>query len=221
VAAATLDGRFVLVVDDDDTFRSLVSEILHRGGYRTRGAATGEEALRVARKKRPSFVLLDVNLPGMSGYDVCRELRAEFGEQLPIVFVSGERTERFDRVAGLRLGADDYIVKPFDPSELLARVDRFVGRAQAIFSEAATSPFRLTKRELEVLDYLVRGFTSKETAGELTISRKTVATHIQNILTKLDVHSQAQAVAVALQSSMFDFSTRDSEPGERSRTHSR
>jgi DNA-binding NarL/FixJ family response regulator len=198
-------GGLVLVVDDDDGFRALVSEILHRGGLRTREASTGEEALEAARKERPSFVLLDVSLPGMSGYDVCRELRAEFGERLPIVFVSGARTEPFDRVAGLRLGADDYIVKGFDPSELLARVDRFVGRAH----EAPTSPFRLTKRELEVLGHLVRGFTPKETARELAISRKTVATHIQNILTKLDVHSQAQAVAVALQSSLFDLISRD------------
>jgi DNA-binding response OmpR family regulator len=211
---------YVLVVDDDERFQTLVSDVLHRGGFRTREASSGEEALRAARKERPTFVLLDVHLPGMSGYDVCRELRAEFGEQLPIVFVSGERTEPFDRVAGLRLGADDYLVKGFDPAELLARVDRLVGRAQAGDSETTTSPFRLTKRELEVLGHLVRGFTPKETAHELTISRKTVATHIQNILTKLDVHSQAQAVAVALQSGVFDFPTNNNELGERSRARS-
>jgi DNA-binding response OmpR family regulator len=203
------DCGLVLVVDDDDRFRALVSEVLRRGGFRTREASTGEEALRAARKERPSLVLSDVHLPGMSGYDVCRELRAEFGEQLPIVFVSGERTEPFDRVAGLRLGGDDYLVKGFDPAELLARVDRLVGRAQAGDSETSASPFRLTKRELEVLGHLVHGFTPKETAQELTISPNTVATHIHNILTKLDVQSQAQAVAVALQSSLFNSSTRD------------
>jgi len=186
-----------------------VAETFRRGGLMIREASNGEDALKAARKERPRIVLLDVNLPGMSGYDVCRELRAEFGERLPIVFVSGERTESFDRVAGLRLGGDDYIVKGIDPSELLARVDRLVGRARAGDSEAATSPFRLTKRELEVLGHLVRGFTPKETALELAISRKTVATHIQNILSKLDVHSQSQAVAVALQSSLFDLIPRD------------
>jgi DNA-binding NarL/FixJ family response regulator len=203
------DRDFGLVVDDDADFRTLVTDIFRRGGVTVREASNGEEALEAARKERPSFVLLDVNLPGLSGYDVCRELRAEFGERLPIVFISGERTEPFDRVAGLRLGGDDYIVKGINPSELLARVDRLVGRARAGDPQAATSPFRLTKRELEVLGHLVSGFTPKETALELGISRKTVATHIQNILTKLDVHSQTQAVAVALQSNLFD-----STPGD-------
>jgi len=198
-----------LVVDDDDDFRALMAEIFRRGGFTIREASNGEDALKAARKEPPSFVLLDVNLPGMNGYDVCRELRAEFGERLPIVFISGERTEPFDRVAGLRLGGDDYIVKGIDSSELLARVDRLVRRARAAHSQAATSPFRLTKRELEVLAHLVRGFTPKETALELRISRKTVATHIQSILTKLDVHSQSQAVAVALQSNIFESIPRD------------
>ena len=78
--------------------------------------ATGEEALELARLERPSLVLVDVNLEGMSGYDVCRILRANFGDAVPIIFVSGDRTEAFDRVAGLRLGADDYLVKPVDPT---------------------------------------------------------------------------------------------------------
>jgi DNA-binding NarL/FixJ family response regulator len=198
------NGGSILVIDDDSGSRALLSEVLKRGGYRICEAAKGAEAVNAARRDRPSLVLLDVHLSGMSGYDVCRELRAEFGELLPIVFISSDRTEPFDRVAGLRLGADDYIVKPFDSDELLARVDRLVGRAD---SEAATEPtqlFRLTKRELEVLRQLAAGRSPKEIGRELSVSRKTVSTHIQNILIKLDVHSQAQAVGFAFRNGLID-----------------
>jgi DNA-binding NarL/FixJ family response regulator len=202
----------ILLVDDDENLRALANELLKRGGYRIREAATGEEALVAAREERPSVVLLDVHLPGMSGYDVCRALRAEFGERLPILFISGERTEAFDRVAGLRLGADDYVVKPFDGDELLARVDRFVDRSRLEDEHDSTSSSRLTRRELEVLELLARGRTPKEIGRELSVSRKTVSTHIQNILIKLDVHSQAQAVALAFRSHLIEMPPRESVP---------
>ena len=199
----------ILIVDDDEDLRALIGELLERRGYRIREAARGDEALTAARQEQPSLVLLDVHLPGMSGYDVCRELRAEFGERLPIVFISGERTEPFDRVAGLRLGADDYIVKPFDPDELLARVDRFVLQARADGEQEPTpaSTSRLTRRELEVLQLLGDGRTPKEIGRELSVSRKTVSTHVHNILSKLDVHSQAQAVALAFTEGLIEVLT--------------
>jgi DNA-binding response OmpR family regulator len=191
--------RCVLVVDDDENLRSLLSEIVTRGGYRVVEAATGEDALAAASQERPDLVLLDVHLPCMSGYDVCRQFRAEFGGNLPILFMSGERTESFDQVAGLRLGGDDYIVKPFDSDELLARVDRFIERAvpDAEQESAPASASRLTRRELQVLQLLAEGHTPKEIGRDLSVSGKTIATHIQNILIKLDVHNQAQAVGAA------------------------
>src|SRR5947199_241905 len=79
-----------------------------------------------ARTARPAVVLLDISLPDVSGFEVCRELRDEFGDDLPIIFVSGERVEAVDRAVGLLLGADDYVVKPFDLDELLARVRRSI-----------------------------------------------------------------------------------------------
>jgi CheY-like chemotaxis protein len=87
-----MDLRYILIVDDDPGFRALVASLLQRAGYATLEAATGEEALAKARVGQPSCILLDVLLPGVSGYEVCRELRDEFGEALPIIFVTGERT---------------------------------------------------------------------------------------------------------------------------------
>lgn len=111
-----------------------------------------------------------------------------------MIFLSGERTESFDRVAGLLVGADDYLVKPFDPDELAARVRAVLRRAQPSVPAPLQS---LTRRELEVLRLLADGLDQRQIAAELVISAKTVGTHIERILGKLGVHSRAQAVALA------------------------
>jgi DNA-binding NarL/FixJ family response regulator len=186
-------GATVLVVDDDDGHRELISTVLGRAGFSTVDAANGEEAMAAARRHHPRLVVLDIRLPDLSGYEICRRLRDEFGATLAIVFLSGERTEGLDRAAGLLVGADDYLVKPFSPDELLARVRIRLPRVV----EEAPLASDLTKRELEVLRLLSEGLSQKEIASSLVISSKTVAAHIQHILGKLGVHSRAQAVAHA------------------------
>lgn len=190
----------VLIVDDDASYRAFVSSIFRRVGYQTSEASSGEDALTAVRQARPSCVLLDVLLPGVTGYEVCRELRDEHGDGLPIIFVTGERTQPGDRVAGLLLGADDYVIKPFDPDELLARVRRMIVRAGLVGSHNRGGPrnsFDLTDRERQILALLADGLNEKAIATEIVISPKTVATHIQRILVKLGAHSRAEAVAVA------------------------
>jgi DNA-binding NarL/FixJ family response regulator len=208
-------GELVLVVDNDPLFRASVREPLERAGFDVVEADDGEAALAAATRRKPDVVLLDVCLPGASGYEVCHELRDRFGDTLGIIFVSGERIESIDRVSGLLLGADDYVVKPFDPDELLARVRTVVrrlskprksssgnghgngnGNGHATGSRAAADA-ELTPRELEVLELLAEGLTQTEIARQLVISPRTVGTHTQNVLGKLDVHSRAQAVALA------------------------
>jgi DNA-binding NarL/FixJ family response regulator len=184
----------VLIADEDAEVRALVSSLLEQNGFTTHEAASGEEALAAARRERPGLVLLEVRLPGLCGYEVCHQLRDQYGENLPIVFLSAERTESYDRVAGLLVGADDYVVKPFAPDELLARLRRLIRREWPI-AESVVS--KLTKRELEVLGLLAQGLRQQEIAAELVISPKTVGTHIEHILGKLGVRSRAQAVAVA------------------------
>jgi DNA-binding NarL/FixJ family response regulator len=191
----------ILVVDDDECFRELVSTVLSRLGWETCAAATGEDALAAASLERPDLVLLDVCLPGLTGYEVCRELRDELGDPLPIIFVSGERTDSYDRVSGLLLGADDYLVKPLDPNELLARVRRLLARSPSTAPDSAST---LTKRERQVLGFMADGLDQPEIAVELFISPRTVATHIQHILAKLGAHSRAQAVALAHREHLLD-----------------
>jgi DNA-binding NarL/FixJ family response regulator len=168
--------------------------LFEAAGFATVAASTGHRAVELALSSHAAVVVLDVSLPGRSGYEVCRELREALGGSIGIVFLSGERTEAFDRVAGLLLGADDYVAKPFEPGELVARVRSVLRRASPTGSPVTS---RLTRRELEVLRLLARGRAQGEIAAELVISPKTVGTHIEHILEKLGVRSRAQAVAVA------------------------
>jgi DNA-binding NarL/FixJ family response regulator len=174
--------------------RKVVTAVLGATRLPIAEAATGAEALAISQDHPPALVVLDVNLPDISGYEVCRELRDAFGDQLPILFLSGARTESYDRVGGLLLGADDYVVKPFAPDELLARVRRLLTRAT---SATATPDFDLTGRERQVLALLATGQTQAGIAQELVLSEATIATHIQHILRKVGVHSRAEAVAFA------------------------
>jgi DNA-binding response OmpR family regulator len=119
-------SRLILVVDRNAGTRSRVASLLERTGYETRQAQNGREALDAASQVQPALVLLDVNLPEVSGYEVCRDLRDRYGSDIAIIFLSGDRTEPYDRVAGLLVGADDYIVKPFDMRELEVRVENLI-----------------------------------------------------------------------------------------------
>jgi len=189
-----------LIVDDDARFAALVEGVLAEAGYGCRTAASGEVALRAARSEQPRIVLLDVHLPVMSGYDVCRRLRERYGLSVGIIFISGCRAESYDQIAGLELGGDDYLSKPFDPGELVARFRSLARRLPAAGPAAAAREqpeHALTARELEVLALAAEGLPQKQVAQKLSISRKTVGTHMSHIFEKLAVHSQGQAVAAA------------------------
>jgi DNA-binding NarL/FixJ family response regulator len=200
-------SRLILLVDRNAGARSRVANLLERMGYETRQAQNGREALEAARQVQPALVLLEVNLAEMSGYEVCRELRDRFGDDVAIIFLTGDRTEPYDRVAGLLLGADDYIVKPFDEGELLARIRSALRHSAAPPSNGSQGDpvvGTLTSREQEVLKLLARGQTQAQIAEGLFISPKTVGGHIQRVLEKLGVHSRAQAVALAHEHRLAD-----------------
>jgi DNA-binding response OmpR family regulator len=121
-------GDKVLVVEDELTLRETLEYNLARQGYAVFTAADGSTALDLARRERPDLILLDVMLPGMDGFEVCRRLRQE-GMNAPILMLTA-RDEEVDRVVGLELGADDYVTKPFSMRELLARVKAHLRRAR-------------------------------------------------------------------------------------------
>lgn len=192
---AVIAGGGILVVDDDGVLRKLVRATLESGGFSpVTEAATGDEALAVIRRTRPLLAILDVCLPGVSGYELCRQIRELHGSEPLVIFLSGARTEPFDRVAGLDAGGDDYLLKPFAPEELLGRVRAVLRRARFV---PGTTTAKLTPREREILRLLASGRPQDEIARELSVAPKTVGKHIEHLLKKLNVHSRAEAVAYA------------------------
>lgn len=123
-----VDKQRVLIVDDDANIAELISLYLIKECYETKIVGDGEAALKEFPVFKPNLVLLDLMLPGMDGYQVCRELRTS--SQVPIIMLSA-KGEIFDKVLGLELGADDYMIKPFDSKELVARVKAVLRRYQA------------------------------------------------------------------------------------------
>ena len=174
----------VLVVDDDGDFLEIATRILQQAGYATLEAATGADAIEIARRDRPQLVLLDVRLGGtMTGHEVCRILKDELRPEPAILFVSGARTESYDRVGGLLVGADDYITKPFAADELLARVRTLIRRS----APGPTAAAPLTTNELEVVRLLKDGLSPADIARKLEVSPSTAQHQIEQIFEKLGV----------------------------------
>jgi DNA-binding response OmpR family regulator len=164
----------VLVVDDEPTIAEVVSRYLERAGYRTRVAGDGAQALEAAAKQRPDLVVLDLMLPRIDGLEVMRRLREQDPDRIAVILLTA-KGEESDRVIGLRLGADDYVVKPFSPAELVARVDAVLRRVDTApsleepleFDDLRIEPaarrvyargeeVQLTQREFDVLLFLAR-----------------------------------------------------------------
>ncbi|MGA2928740.1 MAG: response regulator transcription factor [Solirubrobacteraceae bacterium] len=164
----------VLVVDDEPTIAEVVARYLERAGYRALIAADGLQAIEAAATQRPDLVVLDLMLPRVDGLEVMRRLRELDRDRVAVILLTA-KGEEADRVIGLRLGADDYVVKPFSPAELVARVDavlRRAGRPQALeapieLSDMTIDPaarrvfahgeeVQLTQREFDVLLFLAR-----------------------------------------------------------------
>src|ERR687895_924259 len=188
-------GDSVLIADADESSRSLLAGVLRNAGYETLEAETGDEALELARATAPAAAILEIPLPGLSGYELCAALKVEFGPDMPVIFLTGTRTEPYDRVAGLLLGADDYVTKPYVAGELLVRLRNLLHRRAD--PDAARFSRRLTKREHEVLGLMAEGLQHQEIARRLFISPKTVGTHVEHILRKLGARGRAQAIAIA------------------------
>lgn len=198
---AVPDEGVILIASSDASVGSLIAARFERAGYLTLRLSTGEETLSWAKQGVPLLVVIDLELSDMTGYEACFELRERVGDRLPIILLSGSRTEPSDRVAGLLIGADDYLAKPFDPGELLVRARRLLVRSprRVPLLEAP-----LTSRESQVLQLLAGGLSQERIAKELFITSKTVASHIQRILSKLEVHSRTEAVALAYRHGLIE-----------------
>lgn len=131
-------GRKVLVVDDEESVRELIELYLKKEGFEVIHARDGKEALRLNGEHHPDLIILDLMLPGLDGWDVCRQIRST--SKVPIIMLTA-RTEEVDRIVGLELGADDYVVKPFSPRELVARAKAILRRGASAAEESEVLSF--------------------------------------------------------------------------------
>ncbi len=215
-AAAILPvvGERILVVDDEPDIVALVVYHLAKAGYRVSSAAAGPDALQMARRERPSLIVLDLMLPGMSGFEILEQLRADDNTRGIAVLMLTARKEEPDRIKGLSLGADDYLTKPFSPQELVLRVGailRRIGAAPTAGDTLQAGPItidraahkvtvdgnevELTPTEFKLLLTLAerRGRVQArahllETVWEAApdIQTRTVDMHVQRLRTKLE-----------------------------------
>ena len=204
----------ILVVDDEPNIREVVVRYLRRDGHTVVQAADGEEALELYRRTRPDLVVLDLMLPKISGLEVCRRLGGAEG-RVPLIMLTA-RGEEEDRIVGLALGADDYVVKPFSPRELAARVEAVLRRVNAV-SEAAEAalefdglsidpntrgvtvrgePVVLTAREFDLLHHLAKSPGRVYTRDQLmeavwdfafSAENSTVTVHVRRLREKIEV----------------------------------
>src|SRR3989337_1374192 len=182
--------RTVLIVEDEAKIVKLARDYLERAGYAVVSTSDGKAALATFHSARPDLAVLDLGLPGMDGLDVLRELRR--AANTPVIILTA-RGEESDRLVGLELGADDYVVKPFSPKELVARVRAVLRRAQG----AGGGPVELTATEFHLLAALARQPGRIFTRAQLLEAVRGVAfesyeraidAHIKNIRRKLAPH---------------------------------
>lgn len=200
----------ILVIDDEAKLRRQMAALLAAEGYATVEARNGREGVELARLEKPDLVLCDITMPEMNGHRVLEALRGDAATaHLPFVFLTGW-SERDDVRTGMNLGADDYLVKPVEPSDLLAAVatrlkrrqQAGVGRAASVAdaTPAALAPaLGLTPREAELLSWVVQGKTNPEIAIILAIKLTTVKKHLESIFAKLGVENRTAAVTLALE----------------------
>jgi DNA-binding response OmpR family regulator len=208
----------VLVVDDEPTIGEVVSAYLRRAGYETRVAADGLAALDAVAERSPDLIVLDLMLPGLDGLEVMRRVRERPERRSAIILLTAKGAEA-DRVIGLRLGADDYVVKPFSPAELVARVDAVLRRVDHVAQHAPALRFgpleiepasrrvlrdaqavSLTAREFDLLLFLARhpgrAFTRDELMDHVWqyafyTDTSTVTVHIRRLRAKLEADPEA------------------------------
>lgn len=191
----------IYIVDDDPAVRDAIAFLVGSVGYRHRLCASALELLRALDDSRPSCLVLDVRLPGLSGLELQREL-AERKSTARIVFISGHG-DIPKAVRAIQLGAVDFLEKPFDDQMLLDRIGEALAASDEELRRRASRASLerrlggLTERERDVLRLLIGGKTSKVIASALDISAKTVENHRHNIMTKAGVASAAQLIAWA------------------------
>jgi FixJ family two-component response regulator len=201
----------VHVVDDDASFRAAIERRLKVAGYEVETYSSPQLLLdRLPATEKPACILLDVQMPGLNGLDVQNRL-VELGSIIPIIFVTGH-ADTATTVRAIKAGAEDFLTKPASSEQLIAAIERSLARYESARIERSkrdsilTHLVRLTPRERQVFDLIVRGKINKQIAGELGTTERTVKAHRHEVMEKMQVHSLAELVSSAEQLGLIDRS---------------
>ncbi len=207
------EHKRLLLIDDDPNLILLVKDYLEFRGYEVITAENGREALEVLEQEIPDMIICDVMMPEMDGYAFVNQVRQEERTSwIPILFLSAKGQSQ-DKIKGLNIGADVYMVKPFEPEELVAQVEAslkqaFRQRQQTGAGNDSESkiqvPFdvHLTQTELKVVQFVARGLANRDIAEELNVSQRTVESHVSNMLGKTGLHNRTELARWAIENQM-------------------
>jgi len=209
----TGEQKRLLLIDDDPNLILLVKDYLEFRGYQVDTAENGQEALDLLQRETPDMIICDVMMPQMDGYSFVEHVRKDARTSwIPVLFLSAKGQSQ-DRVKGLNIGADVYMVKPFEPEELVAQVESSLKQASRLIQRQDKGldsapkiqvPFdvELTPTELRVVQYVARGMANREIAEELNVSQRTIESHVSNMLGKTGLHNRTELARWAIENSM-------------------
>jgi DNA-binding NarL/FixJ family response regulator len=210
---AQRDNKQLLLIDDDPNLILLVKDYLEFRGYQVTTAENGREALDMIEGQVPDMIICDVMMPEMDGYELVKHIRQDIRtNRIPVLFLSA-KGQSYDRVKGLTEGADVYMVKPFEPEELVAQVesslnqinrwkDTRVQNTEELPTIVVPSNVELTPTERRVVELVAKGMANREIADKLNVSQRTIESHVSNMLNKTNLNNRTELARWAIESKM-------------------
>lgn len=204
----------LLLIDDDPNLILLVQDYLEFQGYEVITADNGQDALEILQDHVPDLIICDIMMPDIDGYEVVERIRQDNRiSWIPVIFLSA-KGQTSDRVKGLNTGADVYLVKPFEPEELVAQVESSLNQANRFMKQAGgvtptyeetekiqvPAGVTLTRTETKVVQLVAQGLANREIADNLNVSQRTVESHVSNMLNKTRLHNRTELARWAIQS---------------------
>lgn len=205
-----IEQKKLLLIDDDPNLILLVQDYLEFRGYAVITAENGREALDILKEEIPDMIICDVMMPEMDGYTFVKNVRENpRTEWIPVLFLSAKGQSQ-DRVKGLNTGADVYMVKPFEPEELVAQVESTLKQASRLLERpmkrSSQDPkllvpdtVELTPTEVKVVQLVARGLSNREIAEVMNVSQRTIESHVSNMLAKTSLHNRTELARWAIE----------------------
>jgi len=208
------DNKKLLLIDDDPNLILLVKDYLEFRGYEVMAAGNGREALEILNLNLPDMIICDVMMPEMDGYAFVDKIRQDSRTSwIPIMFLSAKGQSQ-DKIKGLTTGADIYMIKPFEPEELVAQVESSLKQANRLLRHSnrftldestriqVPGNVELTPTELKVVQLVAQGMANREIAAKLNVSQRTIESHVSNMLNKTNLHNRTELARWAIESNM-------------------